>query len=174
MRISSISNAYPYNKAQNSKQNASFKKLIVSDKFKEDLKYSSLNSQQKEILYIALDKCKDVFDKMDKDATITYQPAEKGPFWKTKAPEKILINFAAKRYFDDYYNTSIDISYKAKENVDSDALADEIKRRVENMQKFVYEETGGKDDNDNDIDDDDYMDLMSDTGHWDLTDAYIP
>ena len=28
MRISSISNTYPYNNAQNSKQNASFKKLI--------------------------------------------------------------------------------------------------------------------------------------------------
>ena len=96
--------------------------------------------------------------------------------------DEILINFPAKRFSGGYYNTSVNIFNQVIENHDSQALSDLIEEKVSRMQRFVYDETGGKNERpkyDCYRDDDEYENMeefdegISGTG-WDLTDAYIP
>lgn len=182
MRISPLSCTNQYSNLHNKKQNASFKKLIVSDEFKKDLNNSPLSAPQKEILLLALEKSKDYFEKMDNDATVTYVKGEKTSFWQSRNQDEILINFPAKRFSGGYYNTSVNIFNQVIENHDSQALSDLIEEKVSRMQRFVYDETGGKNERpkyDCYRDDDEYENMeefdegISGTG-WDLTDAYIP
>lgn len=169
MKLSPISNSYSTNNCK-TQNNTSFKRVVMTEDDYDKIKQAPLKDSEKEIVLRAFDKSKKFLEKLDSDVKLTYREAEKKSFWSAwlPLPESLAVKLMTKNTSNDMIPDTIELLDDIKNGESSDKIAAKIiemsEALVESTKKSYSYHSYGEDD-----------DLYTNnTGHWDLTDAYIP
>ena len=179
VKLSPISYSYNTNhykkRTQNNAQVPSFQKLKMTRDDYAKFNAAPLKESEKEIVLSALRKARKQLDAMDGDIVLRYRPEEVRTFWQnwrsaTKPDkESLYLEVFAVNRSKDVIAEDVELIHSLRRG---DTSKDMSKLMVEGCQKaidgikesFTYQDEYGKDE-------EFYRD---NTGHWDLTDAYIP
>ena len=179
VKLSPVSNTYDLNRRYKTNSNnhfkPSFQRIKMTQEDYDKFNNSQLKNSEKEIVLTALEKSREKLEEMDGDIVLRYRPKEVRTFWENL--RSVMKPLEESLYLEVFaINRTGDVIPEDVELIDSlrrgDTSDDMSKLMVNGCKKAIdgikdsrtYQGEYGKD-----------AEFYQDnTGHWDLTDAYIP
>lgn len=179
VKLSPITYAYNtnrYNKdTRNNQYKPSFQRIKMEKEDYDKFEAAPLKNSEKEIVLTAFKKAKKRLEALDGDIVLRYRPQEVRTFWQNwrsaTVPDKesLYLEVFAVNRSKDVIAEDVELIHSLKRGDTSKDMArlmvEGCKKAIDGIkQSFTYQGEYGKDE-------EFYRD---NTGHWDLTDAYIP
>lgn len=179
MKLSPLTNIYNLNRCSSTGQNnhskPSFQRIMMTQDDYDKFESSQLKNSEKEIVLTAFEKAKDKLEAMDGDIVLRYRPKEIRTFWQNMRSamkpdeESLYLEVFAINRSGDVIPEDVKLTESLRRGDTSDDMSklmvDGCKKAIDGIKEsFTYQGEYGKD-----------AEFYRDnTGHWDLTDAYIP
>ena len=179
MKLSPVFSAYNSNRYDNVNKNnlskPSFQRIKMSQEDYDKFNSSQLKNSEKDIVLTALEKSREKLEEMDGDIVLRYRPKEVRTFWENlrsmmkPLEESLYLEVFAINRSRDVIPEDVELIHSLRRGDTSDDMSklmvDGCQKAIDGIKKsFTYQGEYGKDE-------EFYRD---NTGHWDLTDAYIP